>query len=91
MDETFQLRARRPIGHRPARPDFALLRALLEAQQASSPAARAQQSRRKCGTSDDEIGCLLEIILGGPDWRQAVLAQQGCFNRAEARRHRNVL
>ena len=34
---------------------------------------------------------LVELLLGGPDWRQALSAQRGCFSRAEAGRRVNDL
>ncbi len=32
---------------------------------------------------------LVELLLAGPDWRQALSAQRGCFSRAEAGRRVN--
>jgi hypothetical protein len=85
MDESFQLRAHRLLdGGRPARLDFSMLTAILSAQAASSAAARAQA---RAAPPAEPVG---EIVLAGPAWREAVSAQRGCFNRAEARRRCNV-
>jgi hypothetical protein len=88
MDESFQLRAKRLLaGERRAALDFSMLTACLSAQQAASPAARAQAIAPAGGTAaaagTDPIE---EILLCGPGWRQAASAQSGCFNRAEVRR-----
>ncbi|HYN47174.1 MAG TPA: hypothetical protein VES64_10830 [Allosphingosinicella sp.] len=91
MDESFQLRARRRLGGRqPAALDFSVLAASLLSQQAASPAARAQA---RCGfgaLSAAPGDPLTEILLCGPDWQSAARAQQGCFNRAEVKRRRNL-
>ena len=86
MDETFQLRARRLLDGSTAAPlDFALLTATLAAQAAGSAAARAQA--RAAPPPAEPIG---EIVLAGSDWKEAVSAQRGCFNRAEVRRRLNL-
>lgn len=90
MDESFQLRARRLLGGRePAALDFSVLAASLVSQQAASPAARAQ-ARRRAAASAAQGHPLTEILLCGPDWQSAACAQQGCFNRAEVKRRRNM-
>jgi len=87
MDESFQLRAKRLLaGDRPAALDFSVLTACLSAQQAASPAARAQAVAPMPGAADAGTDPIEEILLCGPGWRQAASAQSGCFNRAEVRR-----
>jgi hypothetical protein len=84
MDKSFQLRARRLLdGRDPAPLDFSMLTASLSAQAGASAAARAQA---RAAPPAEPIG---EIVLGGTGWREAVCAQRGCFNRAEARRRGN--
>ncbi len=91
MDETFQLRARRLLdGRQPARLDFSVLRAALGAQQAASAAACAQARAADRSAPAAQSDPLTELVLAGPGWRQAVSAQRGCFNRAEAGRRVNT-
>ena len=87
MDDSFQLRAKRlPGDERPAALDFSVLSACLVAQQAASPAARAQAIAPSAGAAAAGIEPIEEILLCGPDWRRAASAQTGCFNRAEVKR-----
>jgi hypothetical protein len=87
MDESFQFRARlRAWEQAPARLDYALLTAMLGARQAASASAEAQAKARRQQAMNGHAGPLSELLLSGPDWKQAAGAQQGCFNRAEARR-----
>ena len=90
MDETFQLRARRMLGPRqPAPLDYDVLSATLIAQQAESPAARAQgrfDRARIVVEAGPEL--LTETVLAGPRWQEAAGARRGCFNRAEVKRRR---
>jgi hypothetical protein len=86
MDESFQLRARRLLDEcKPAPLDYAMLRAALAAQAAASATARAQA--RAAPPPAAPIG---EIVLAGSEWKEAVSAQRGCFNRAEVRRRLNL-
>jgi hypothetical protein len=88
MDESFQLRRRRPLDKgQPAPLDYAVLSAALCAQQAASAAARAQSRTPKA--EDEAADPLSEILLAGPEWASAARAQRGCFNRAESVRRRN--
>ena len=90
MDETFQLRAKRLLGPRqPAPLEYDLLSATLIAQQAESPAARAQ-GRFDRAAARPAPEHLTETVLAGPDWEAAATAQRGCFNRAEVKRRRNT-
>jgi hypothetical protein len=91
MDESFQLRARRLTGPpQPAPLDFAVLSAALVAQQAATPAARAQARFDLNKAPPPEAEPLVETLLAGPQWRQAASAQRFCFNRAEVKRRHNV-
>jgi hypothetical protein len=91
MDETFQLRAKRPIDGPQALPlDFAVLRAALSAQQAVSVTALAQAETSETRIVAGEQECLTELLLAGPGWRDAMKIQQGCFSRAEVRRRVNM-
>lgn len=90
MDESFQLRAKRLLGEsRAASLDFSVLSAALSAQQAASPAARAQAESAPAAGEDEAAEPIEEILLCGPGWRSAASAQKGCFNRAESKRRRN--
>lgn len=87
MDETFQLRARRPSGPpQPAALDFQMLSAGLIAQQAATPAARAQATFDGKVAPAPRAEPLVETVLAGPGWREAASALRFCFNRAEVKR-----
>jgi hypothetical protein len=62
--------------------DFGMLVAMLQAQQAASPAARAEAA---CWSLPALPDPLADLILCAPDWRRAVVAQGGSFNPALAR------
>ena len=66
--------------------EFGMLTASLQAVQSASATARAQA---QAGSSARPGGCpqdaLVEILLGGPRWREAVDEQGGSFNAARAR------
>jgi hypothetical protein len=66
--------------------DFVLLQTTLQAFQSASVTARVQAGPApakspKCGHDP-----LVELLLGGPNWREAVGEQGGSFNRSYARR-----
>jgi hypothetical protein len=83
MDLGFFQRAEQRFASRAAaRPDFGMLVVSLRAQQASSPAARAQG---RLGSIAAPADPLVEILLGGPAWPAAVAAQRGSFHRGLAR------
>jgi hypothetical protein len=91
MDESFQLRAKRLLGPRHAAAlDFEVLSATLIAQQAGSPAARAQGRFDRACVAEPEPELLTETVLAGPDWQEAASARRGCFNRAEVKRRRKL-
>ena len=69
-----------------ARLDYGVLVATLDAHQAASPTARAQQrSAGAQGPAPSRHNPLVILLLGGHGWRDALTAQGGCFNRAQAR------
>ena len=91
MDMAFLRRAERILEERhELRLDHALLVAALSAQQTASAAghAKIQAAQPRAGVSEDEP--LIEVVLGGPRWREAATRQKGCFNRAEAGRRINA-
>ena len=82
MDLNFFRRAEQRFAGRTAAPlDFGLLAAMLQTRQAASAAARAQALWSNAPRLEDPI---VELLLGGPLWRRAVVAQSGCFNPAYA-------
>jgi hypothetical protein len=86
MDMGFSRRAQRFLADcGPARLDHAMLVAAVAARQSATAAARAQAraTLRLTGIADDP---LVELVLSGPDWREAADAQAGRFSRAVARR-----
>ena len=90
MDVVFLLRAQRLLAERqPARLEHSVFVATLAAQQSASAAARAQlRSSGACPPSVEDDP-LIELLLAGPDWRQAASAQRGCFDRAGPRKRVN--
>ena len=82
MDIAFLMRSQRLLDRSgPARLDHALLQATLAACRTSK--ARPSQP---CRIGEEP---LIELVIAGAGWRQAVTRQRGCFNRAEAGRGRN--
>ena len=69
-------------GHSAAGLDYELLVAALRALQATSVTARLQ-ARYALGNGQQ---ALVELLLGGPGWREAIGQQRGSFNLAVARR-----
>lgn len=67
--------------HEEAPLDHAVLLAALAAARATGVAAKAGQ-----GAAAIEEEPITEILLAGPDWRKALTAQRGSFNRDEAER-----
>ena len=90
MDMAFLRRAERILEERePIRLDYSLLVAALSAQHSAISAARPRslaQPPRVAAAEDDP---LIELLLGGPRWREAATRQRGCFSRAEAGRRIN--
>ncbi len=85
MDLSFFRRAQTRFASRTAaRLDYGVLVATLEAMQSESPAARAVRGLAGEGANAPRQDALVELLVGGPGWRDAVAAQGGCFNRAYA-------
>jgi hypothetical protein len=82
MDEAFLIRARHMLGEpRRAELDYELLVATLRSHQSSSAAARAaREERERREAAERTAGPLVELLVAGPAWREAVLIQRGCFN-----------
>lgn len=91
MDQAFLLRAQRLLNEsRPARLDLSLLTAAVAAQQAASPAARAQARAANGGRSRAGEDGLVELLLAGPDWRRAAAGRGGRFSRTGSGRRGNA-
>ena len=92
MDLGFFRSRDRFVGRHAARLDYGVLVASLEAMQSASPAARAEVSAAALGSepgpSQDP---LVELVLGGAGWREAIAAQGGCFNLPQARNRGNAM
>ena len=85
MDLSFFRRAQSRFASRaPAQLDYGVLVATLEAAQSSSAAARIVRGLGIEGMAAPRQDALVELLLGGPEWRAALSAQGGCFNRAQA-------
>ena len=84
MDLSFFRRAEaRLAGVTPARMDFGMFVAALRAAEGPAlPVAARGRSAAGGGFADPVV----EILLAGPCWREAVAAQGGSFNRAVARK-----
>jgi hypothetical protein len=82
MDLSFFRRAEQRFASRtPAPLDFGMLVATLRSQREAGP-VEAARAGAPAPTFADPIA---EILLAGPDWREAVAAQRGCFNLQVAR------
>ncbi len=89
MDLSFFRRAQmRFATGAPARLDYGVLVATLEAMQSASAAARAVRGFGCQGAAAPRQDALVELLLGGSGWREALIAQGGCFNAAQAARTR---
>src|SRR3546814_7976807 len=93
MDMSFLSRARRMRADRtPARLDYGVLVATLDAMQSSSATVRAQirsvHGRVEGGTASEP---LVDILLAAPDWSDAIAAQQGHFHRGRSEEHTSEL
>ena len=86
MDVSFFRRAERVFARRnAARLDYRVLVATLEALQSASPAARSIRSARATADLAPNHDPMVELLLGGTAWREAVGAQGGCFNRGQVK------
>ena len=87
MDLSFFRRAETRFASRSAaRLDYGVLVATLEAMQSASAASRALRGLRTEGTAAPRHDSLVELLLGGSGWREAIGSQQGSFNPAWAQR-----
>jgi hypothetical protein len=83
MDLSFFRRAEARFASRTAAaPDYGMLVAMLQTQQAASPTALAQARFAAVPEIEDPI---VELLLAGPRWRLAAAAQRGCFSRTPFR------
>ena len=87
MDLGFFRRARSATADRTLAPlDYGMLTAALQACQATSLTARLQAKLPDpCADARASTEALVELLLGGPEWREAVDRQGGSFNAACAR------
>jgi len=87
MDLSFFRRAQMRFASRSAaRLDYPVLVASLSAVQSASAAARAVRALGSPGAPAPRHDPLVELLLGGADWREAAVAQRGCFNPGQAAR-----
>jgi hypothetical protein len=87
MDLAFFRRAQmRFASHSAARLDYGVLVATLEAMQSSSAAARAARGLGAEGEAAPFHDGLVELVLGGSGWRDALATQRGSFNPEWAER-----
>jgi hypothetical protein len=82
----FQRRQASFAGRTAARLDYGVLVASLDAMQAASPSARALRGVTCEPGAASGANPLVEILLVGPRWREAIAAQCGSFNPAQALR-----
>jgi hypothetical protein len=86
MDLSFFRRAQATFARSGTAPlDYRVLVASLEAMQSASPAARSIRSGPEAADMSPGHDPIVELLLGGPAWRDAVAAQRGCFNRAQVK------
>ena len=91
MDMAFIRRAERMLApERPVRLDHTILVATLSAQREAQAVVLA--GARLVAEADPLVPDepMVELLLAGPRWRQAISAQRGCFSRAEAGRRVNA-
>jgi hypothetical protein len=92
MDLGFFLSRERFVRRSAARVEYRVLVATLEAMQTATAGARAEVVANGQG-SDPRAGQdpLVELVLGGSAWRDAIVAQGGCFHAAHARNRGNAM
>ena len=75
-----------PQGDMSAQLDYRLLTTSLQAYQTTSATARAEaKGQAGAAAAACPQDALVEILLGGPRWREAVDEQGGSFNASRAR------
>ena len=91
MDLSFFRRAQTGFASRSAaRLDYGVLVATLEAMQSASAAARAVRGLGAEGKVAPRHDSLVELLLGGSGWREAIGSQLGSFNPEHAQQFRRV-
>jgi hypothetical protein len=86
MDLSFFRRAERVFARRSqARIDYRVLVATLEAIQSASPGARSVRLTREKADPAPRHDPIVELLLGGGAWHDAVGAQGGSFNPAQVK------
>jgi hypothetical protein len=92
MDLGFFINRERLVRRSAARVEYRVLVATLEAMQTATASARAEVVANGQG-SDPGVGQdpLVELVLGGSAWRDAIVAQGGCFHAAHARNRGNAM
>ena len=91
MDLSFFRRAQMRFASRSAaRLDYRVLIATLEALQSASATARAVRGLPVTRAAAPGSAALVELLLAGPEWREAIAEQGGCFNPRQARRLRKA-
>ena len=91
MDMNFLHRAQHMLAQgEPVRIDHSILVATLAAQRQAQVTVRARARIELAASAARPDEPLVELLLAGPAWRQALSAQRGCFSRAEAGRRINV-
>lgn len=87
MDLSFFRRRPRGFRNSSAAPlEYAVLVASLQAMQSGSAASRALRSFAPEAAATEGRYPLVELLLGGPAWAEAITEQRGCFNAAQASR-----
>jgi hypothetical protein len=88
MDLGFFRRARSALADRSAAPlDYGMLTAALQACQSTSVTARIQAEAPEPQVDMPAARSpIVELLIGGPEWREAVDRQGGSFNAACARK-----
>ncbi|MDQ4087519.1 MAG: hypothetical protein M3177_05865 [Pseudomonadota bacterium] len=90
MDMAFLQRAERMLARgEPVRIDHAIFIATLAAQRQATVTIHLQVHPTSSRDREPAEEPLVELLIGGPSWRQALRAQRGCFSRAEAGRRIN--
>ncbi len=91
MDLSFFRRAQMRFASRSAaRLDYGVLIATLEAMQSASPTAKAVRGLATERVAAPCSDSLVELLLGGPAWREAIAERSGCFNPRQARQLRRA-
>ena len=86
MDLSFFRRAERVFARRSqARIDYGVLVATLDAIQSTSPAARSVRLARERTEAAPQHDPIVELLVAGTAWHDAVAAQGGCFNRSQVK------